>query len=244
MRRVGTMILQQGTGGFRDVVLFYSMHEPDVLRSCLWPEACAVADTSTAYALVSPDDIEPLGTVVARVRREAGLFSVRAVILVGFGCGCRAVREQVRDGARPDVVVALDGVSGPPGPIPPDEYYLGPWRVIADRARRGDCLAVFTHTAQTYMEALPQGQRYPSPLTVLREVTELALPALGPGDPPMQTRDGGLVIQSYPSRTLDRVAHAAQRTRALPRIVDDLVRPWLDEMDFTPTSLPRWQASA
>lgn len=236
-------VLQRGTGLFRDVVVFYAARDPDMIRGFLWPEACALADPSGPYTIVGADDIEPLGKVVARARREAGPFSVRAVALVGFGGGCRAVREQIREGARPDVVIALDGPSGPPGPIPPDEYYLGPWRVIADRARRGECLAVLTHTAQTYMEALPPGQRYPSPLTVLREVTELMLPLLAPGDPPIQTRDGGLVIRSYPSRSLDRIAHAAQWTAALPRIVSDLVRPWLDEMDFTPTSLPRWQTA-
>lgn len=235
-------IIQQGSGLVRDVVLFYGLDEPDVTRGFLWPEACALAEQSGTFALVGPDDIEPLAQGVARARREAGPFSVRAVVLVGYGGGCRAVREQVREGARPDVILALDGVSGPPGPIPPDEYYLGPWRVTADRARRGECLAVFTHTAQTYMESLPPGQRYPSPLTVLREITDFSLPSLGPGQPAIETRDGGLVIQSYPSRSLDRIAHAAQRTWALPRIVGGLVRPWLDEMDFTPTSLPRWQA--
>lgn len=234
-------IVHRGTGVFRDVLLMYALREPETLRALLWPEACVLSDQSGPYTLVGPDDIEPLGGAVVRARREAGPFSVRAVILGGFGAGCRAVREQIRDGARPDVVIALDGVSGPPGSIPPDEYYLGPWRVVADRARRGECLAVFTHTAQTYMESLPHGQRYPAPITVLREITGFALPALEPGDPPVQTRDGGLVVQSFPSQALDRAAHAAQIREALPRIVSDVVQPWLRHMDFTPTSLPRWQ---
>jgi len=234
-------VVHPGAGVFRDVVLFYSVRDPEVMRSACWPEACALADQSGPYALVGPDDIEPLGQVVVRARREAGPFSVRAVVLAGFGGGCRAVREQVREGARPDVILALDGVSGPPGHVQPDEYYLGPWRVVADRARRGECLAVFSHTSQTYMETLSHAQRYPAPITILREVTGFALPLLGPGDPPVQTREGGLVVQSFPSRSRDRVAHAAQRTGVLPRIVSDLVLPWLAEMDFTPTSLPRWQ---
>ncbi len=234
-------ILQCGHGVSRDVVVFYGLSDLDHVRRFLWPEACALADWRGPYAIVGPDDVEPLGHVVSRARREAGPFRVRAVVLVGFGPGCRAVREQIREGARPDVIVALDGFSGPPGPIPPDEYHLGPWRVIADRARRSECLAVFTHTAENYMELLPPGQRYASALTVLREVTELPLPTLSLADPPAETRDGGLVVRSFPSRTLDRVAQNAQRTVALPRIVAELVRPWLDEMDFTPTSLPRWQ---
>lgn len=237
-------LLHPGSGMFRDVVVLYSVGDPAAFHDTFWAEACVLAADTGAYALVGPDDIEPLGQVVQRARRAAGPFSVRAVVLIGFGSGCRAVREQIRDGARPDVLLALDGVSGPPGPVPPDEYYLGPWRVVADRARRGDCLAVLTHTAQTYMETLPDGQRFPSPVTVLREATGFALPALVPGEPPIQTRDGGLVVQSYPSRTRDRVAHAAQRTVAFPRIVSDLVKPWLAEMDFTPTSLPRWQEAA
>lgn len=235
-------VVQAGTGFFRDVVVLYALRDPELIRAALWPEACALADEEGAYALVGPDDIEPLGQVVARARREAGPFGVRAVVLIGYGGGCRAVREQIREGARPDVVVAIDGVAGPPGPIPPDEYYLGPWRVSAERARRGECLAIFTHTAQTYMETLPATQRSPAPITALREITGFGLPALGPGDPPVQTRDEGLVVRSFPSRTLDRVAHAAQKTAAFPRIVSDLVLPWLAEMDFTPTSLPRWQA--
>lgn len=235
-------IFQHGSGLSRDIVVFYGLSDLDHLRGILWPEACALADWTGPYAVVSPDDIEPLGRVVARARREAGPFSVRAVVLIAHDAGCRAIREQVREGARPDVVIALDGVFGPPGPIPPEEYHLGPWRVIADRARRGDCLAVFTHTGQTYMESLPIGQRYASSLTVLREVTELPLQLLAPGAPPARTREGGLVVESHASRTLDRVAFHAQRTVALPRILKDLVRPWLDEMDFTPTSLPRWQA--
>jgi len=238
---VSLTVVQPGSGLCRDVVVLYAVHDPEVIRSVLWPEACALADENGPYALVGPDDIEPLGQVVARARREVGPFSVRAVVLVGYGSGCRAVREQVRDGARPDVIVALDGVSGPPGPIPPDEYYLGPWRVISERARRGECLAVLTHTAQTYMESLPATQRSPAPITTLREITGFGLPALGPGDPPVQSRDGGLVVRSFPSRTRDRIAHGAQRTAAFPRIVSDLVLPWLTEMDFTPTSLPRWQ---
>jgi hypothetical protein len=230
-----------GAGGFRDVMVLYAVGDPGLISGVLWPEACALADQNGPYALVGPGDIEPLGQVVTRVRREVGPFSVRGVILLGVGHGCRAVREQIREGARPDVVIALDGVSGPAGAIPPDEYYLGPWRVVADRARRGECLAVFTHTAQTYMEALPQEQRYPAPITVLREITGFELPALAPGDPPVQTRDGGLIVLSFPSRSLDRLAHATQRTNAMPRVVADVVRPWLTDMDFTPTSLPRWQ---
>jgi hypothetical protein len=238
---VSPRLIHFGSGVARDVVVFYALSDLDHARSLLWPEACALADWTGPYAIVSPDDIEPLGHVIARARREAGPFRVRTVVLIGYGAGCRAIREQIRDGARPDVIVALDGVAGPPGPIPPDEYHLGPWRVVADRARRSDCLAVLTHTSQTFMEALPPGQRYASSLTVLREITNFELASLGPGDPPVQTRSGGLVVQSYPSRTLDRVAHAAQRTFALPRIVTDLVRPWIADADVTPTSLPRWQ---
>ncbi|MEZ4301352.1 MAG: hypothetical protein R3B70_40840 [Polyangiaceae bacterium] len=223
------------------MVLCYGVHDAALAQSFLWPEACAMGGDAGPYAIVSAADIEPLGQVVVRARRQAGPFSVRGVALVGYGAGCRAVREQIREGARPDVVVAIDGVSGPPGPIPPDEYYLGPWRVVADRARRGECLAIFTHTSETYMEALPEGQRAPSTLTALREITGFDLSALTPGDPPSSARDGGLLVASYPSRSLDRIAHAAQRTMALPQIMRDLVRPWLDEMDFTPTSLPRWQ---
>lgn len=234
-------IVQRGSGVFRDVVLFYSVREGGLIREALWPEACALADEEGPYAMVGPGDVEPLGQAVMRARREAGPFSVRAVILVGFGGGCRAVREQIREGARPDVIVALDGVSGPPGPIPPDEYYLGPWRVVADRARRGEHLAVMTHTAQTYMEALPRGQRYPAPISALREVTGFELPALAPGQAPVETRDSGLVVRSYPSRAIDRAAHEMQRASALPNILSEVVRPWLHEMDFTPTSLPRWQ---
>jgi hypothetical protein len=238
---VSLALVQPGAGSFRDVVMLYAVGDPDLVRGVVWPEACSLADQSGSYSLVGTDDIEPLGTAVVRARREAGPFSVRAVVLAGYGSGCRAIREQIREGARPDVIVALDGVSGPPGPIPPDEYYLGPWRVVADRARRGECLAVFTHTAQSYMEMLPPDERYPAPITVLREVTGFALPALGPGDPPVQTRDGGLVVQSFPSRTRDRIAHAAQRTSAFPRVVADLVMPWLAQMDLSPSSIPRWQ---
>ena len=234
-------IVQRGSGVFRDVVVLYAVRQAEVIRGALWPEACALADEDGPYAMVGAGDIEPLGQVVTRARREAGPFSVRAVILVGFGSGCRAVREQVREGARPDVIVALDGVSGPPGPIPPDEYYLGPWRVVADRARRGEHLAVLTHTAQTYMERLPRGQRYPAPISALREVTGFDLPALAPGEAPAETRESGLVVRSYPSLSLDRAAHEMQRAAALPRVMSELVRPWLHEMDFTPTSLPRWQ---
>ena len=234
-------VVQRGAGIFRDVVMLYALRDPEAIRSTLWAEACVLADPSGPYTLVGADDIEPLGRAVVRARREAGPFSVRAVVLGGFGAGCRAVREQIREGARPEVVIALDGVSGPPGSIPPDEYYVGPWRVVADRARRGECLAVFTHTSQTYMEALPPAQRYPAPITVLREITGFDLPALAPGDAPVQTRDGGLVVQSFPSLSLDREAHAAQIREALPRIVSDVVLPWLRRMDFAPTSLPRWQ---
>jgi hypothetical protein len=219
----------------------YSFCDVAGIRAALWPEACALAEDSGAYALVGAGDIEPLGQVVLRARREAGPFSVRAVMLVGFGGGCRAVREQIREGARPDVIVALDGVSGPPGPIPPDEYYLGPWRVVAERARRGECLAVLTHTAETYMEGLARGQRYPAPISALREITGIDLPALAPGEAPAEVRDAGLVVRSYPSLPLDRAAHERQRSAAFPRIVSDIVKPWLGEMDFTPTSLPRWQ---
>ncbi|MBK8257323.1 MAG: hypothetical protein IPK82_32195 [Polyangiaceae bacterium] len=234
-------ILQAGTGAFRDVVLIYGVKDAQFAQSFLWPEACALGEQNGAYALVGPMDVEPLGKVVVRARREAGPFSVRGVALVGFGRGCRAVREQIREGARPDVVVALDGVSGPPGPIPPDEYYLGPWRVVADRARRGECLAIFTHTSQVYMEALSESERFPAPITVLREITGFGLAALSPADPPIETRDGGLIVQSHPSRAKDRIAHAAQKISVLPNIMTRLVQPWLDEMDFTPTSLPRWQ---
>lgn len=239
---VSLALVQRGAGLFRDVVLFYAVRDPDLIRAALWPEVCAFADQNGYYGIVGGGGIDPIGQVLVQARREAGPFSIRAVMLVGFGGGCRAVREQIREGARPDVVVALDGVSGPPGgPIPPDEYYLGPWRVVADRARRGECLAVMTHTAQDYMESLTPSHRYPAPITVLREVTGFSLPALAPGERPVQTRDGQLIVESYPSRSLDRAAHTAQRAEVLPHVMHEIARPWLEEMDFTPTSLPRWQ---
>jgi len=185
-------------------------------------EACA--PLGDAVALVGLSDTygsPPSWESILASGRAAGWDGGRAVLL-GWSAGAGAVRELLKSGARPEVVVNLDGGVGG---WPPDPEVVRVWRELAERARRGEGLAVFSHIFQTYTER--RGEKsYPATVTIVRAATGWALaePAAGAMS---ERRDCGLVVLSWPSSDIDAKAHTEQHTIALPRILAEYVAPWL-----------------
>lgn len=152
------------------------------------------------------------------------------VALIGFAAGCAGLRELLRAGARPDVVVAVDGIHGPRGQIPASPATLAPWREYASLALSGEVLFVITHTFQTYTESLAEKERFPATVNTVRAITGWPLVERAPS--PVQTSSGNLFVLSYDSQSMDRAAHAEQLSQALPHVLSKYVRPWAGKPDF------------
>lgn len=213
-------LVQPGSGPDRDLIVAYHVGAFDALRAAAWSDACVLADVSGRYqAPRRLDVVEQLAHELA-----PGAWRIRHRVLVAWSMGCVGPRELLRGGARPDVVVALDGTAGAKGSAIPSDHYVMPWRELAERARRGECLAVLAHTYQTYTERLPSEQRFPSTVRVLRMATGWPLERGGPATAPVETVEGGLVVASYASASIDAQAHVDQVAIALPDLFARHVR--------------------
>lgn len=208
-------VIQRGTGTRRDLVIGYHCAP----LAGLSPTACCVADLDGHYTRIGAGGVTSIGGTKAFVYLKVGPFEVASVTLVGFSAGCQAVRAQLIAGETPEAAILLDGTSGEPQP---EEWQIAPYRELADRARLGECLAVFTYTQQTYTETLPADERIAWTGHVVNLATGVPL---SPG-PDVHT-DGRLHVLSYPSKKIDAEAHTAQVTEALPRILREIVQPYL-----------------
>lgn len=217
--------LQAGRGADRPLVVVFHASPPVVLGALAGP----LADAYVLLGLANQGgySVPPAWETILQAARVGG-WSSGPVVLVGYSAGCAAVRELCRhEDIFPDVVVALDGTSGPRSIVPAAAHTLDPWRALAGWARRGQMLLVATHTYQTYTEKMPAPERFPATVSVLRSATGWELPALPAGAGPRETREGDLVVLSYGSKAIDREAHIAQQTAALPHVFAQYVAPWL-----------------
>lgn len=216
-------LIQHGAGPARVVVCGWHT-APEYLHD-VPPDAVLAVDVSGAYT--SPT---PLSTVLDWLHRSipGEPWVPRALVLLGWSAGCQAIRAHLKAGARPQVVVALDGTSGS---VPADDAaHVAPWRELAERARAGGCLALLSHTGMTYTERLPPAQRYAATVTILRAATGWALDDDGPIEAPVERVEGDLHVLSCRSAAggaPDAAAHVAQVTTLLPRLLRGHVVPWL-----------------
>lgn len=183
------------------------------ILDALGPTPCIVA-TDTIHPPVSRDDLEAFAKVDAT-----------KLVLVGYSAGGHGVRD-LAEPLGAEIVVVADGThSSLPGHA--QTMPLDRWQRMVDRARRGDIRFATSHTFNTYTETDLGPGCYRSTVSTLRLVTGLALP-MPDGDEPLVVDAGGVAVESYRSTRCDKAAHAAQVTKALPRLLSTYVRPLLE----------------
>ncbi|MFT3774572.1 MAG: peptidoglycan-binding protein [Minicystis sp.] len=221
-------IVQAGTGTARNLVIAYLVgpHLDTEVRRALGPEPCIVAYTEGKSA-------ENLDQLIASVTQKAHFASVKHVVLVGYSLGCSGVRARLlEESAARASIAALVLVDGTHASMPAEPWQIEVWREQFDRARRGDILAVATHTLQTYVEHLTApATPFLATVTVLRRATDWPLAEAGPIDAPASHNDGKLWVYSYQSKSIDAPAHIQLQRRALPEMLARHVRPHLDALD-------------
>ena len=215
-------LVRPGTGA---LVVAYFIADTAALLRALPPDAAVLVDNhnpSGRFARTpGAGGVDPLSVA----RTLASLPAPSATILIGWSAGCQAVREQLRAGARPDVVLALDGTSGA---VPPTVAQLAPWVEAAEQAQRGRCLTIITATQQVYTRDLPAAQRFESTLYVASEVWHSRRPST-PADllAPGEYRAGDLVVAVHPSGRIDGDAHRREQRDHMPDLIGRVVVPWL-----------------
>lgn len=223
--------VQTGSGGHRPLLVIFHA-DPSVVKSSL---AYIGLSHVAAYIGLTPSggygQPPSWASILDQATKEG--WPGGPTILAGYSAGCAAVRELLRGGAHPDVVVALDGTHGPRGQVPASADVLAPWRAFAHLAKSGEHLCLFTHTYQSYTEKLSVAERFPCTVGVVRAITGWPLVSGGPVDQPVETREGGLVVLSYASASIDKAAHIAQLQRALPHALEHYVAPWIASHDNT-----------
>lgn len=217
--------IQEGYG--RNRPLFVSFHiPPSDFRICLkqsgFERAFGISAITPAGGYGSP----PGWDSILQQAADAG-WPGGPVAFVGYAAGCAGLRELLRSGAQPDVLVALDGIHGPRGQVPALPATLAPWRSFAGLAQAGEALFVVTHTYQTYTESLSAAERFPATVNTVRAITGWSLLDGGPLDAPVQTSSGGLMVLSYSSKSMDKPVHVAQLSRGLPFVLSKHVGAWL-----------------
>ncbi len=222
-------LVQQGYGPRRVFVLAFFVANRAALLASLPPSACVVTDVDNPGGRFArragEGGVDLLEDAIAWARKRAGFEEVSFLILVGWSAGCQAVRELLRAGAKPDAVLALDGISGS---VPPREDQLEPWRRLAARASAGECCAVIAHTAMTYMERRPAATRYASTTTTAGLIAGTigeAPPVVGE----VPALEGSLYVLAYPSADIDGDAHRRQQNLVMPDLLRRVVMPWLEE---------------
>lgn len=219
-------IIQAGTGQRPDLVICYLVgpHLDADLREALGPAPCVVA-----YGVGKPT--ESLDEVVADVRDRLRLEGFHRIVLAGYSLGCSGVRAHLLDSSKAgSAIKALVLIDGTHASKPAAAWQIDVWRKAFERARRGEILAVATHTQQTYVEDLrPPQSPFLATVTVLRQACDWPLDQAGPVDAPVSRHEGQLWVYSYASRSIDAKAHILQQRRALPMALRVHVRPWLED---------------
>jgi peptidoglycan hydrolase-like protein with peptidoglycan-binding domain len=191
-------------------------HLDDQLRAAL-PGCTIVAYTQA--------DGEPLSTTRLRVERARGAPLKGRVALVGYSLGVsRGVRQRLRDGAKPDALLCIDGTHAS---YPAADWQLDIWRPFIADARAGKRLVVMTCTGQTYTERLPAAKRFQSTLNTLRQLSRWPLDQPEPLPLGEVHSDGDFHVHNYASQEIDATAHSKQLTHVLPEMVRRYLTPWL-----------------
>lgn len=216
-------IISAGSGERRPLVLLFFVppirrpgdpHMDDQIRAAL-PGACVIA--------YSTPDGETVAAAEARARKVG--WPGGPLAICGFSAGClRGIRQRLREGAKPDAIIAIDGTHAS---LPPAAWQLDVWRPFIADARAGRRLFVATCTQQTYVEGLPGDERYMATVTLLRRLTGWPLANPGPHPVGEYVSEGDLHVHSYASRDMDGTAHSDQQTRVLPEMLRRHLAPWL-----------------
>ena len=170
---------------------------------------------------------------------EAGLKVCGAAtldVLSGFSAGCQGVRGHLLRGARPRVVLAIDGAHGEWPQLSAQQQRV--WSELGAEARRGERVLVMTSTAQRYVQGSGVKPRpYAATSTVIartqgRPEFETYKPSKAPlasypGVPVVEYHEGGLHLLGYPGTDCDGRAHSAQLVHVLPMVLSTHVAPAL-----------------
>ncbi|NUP06719.1 MAG: CHAP domain-containing protein [Polyangiaceae bacterium] len=202
------------------------------------PAGIAVV-TSSAGVTDTPTSLEA-------ARKLAGLSADAPLAACGYSGGCQPVRSLLL-AAGPeaaDAWVTIDGTADRFPTLTPARIQA--WAGLAAAARAGSVLWAATCIQQDYVEHLQSGA-FASTRRVLQAATGLDLHgsmARAPSGiradgtlsgPPAAVElahryvDGALVVESYASSHTDAAEHRAQAQVVYPRLIEDVVAPWLLE---------------
>lgn len=171
--------------------------------------------------------------------KQAKLRNVSELALIGYSAGCRRVRELRLAGANASAYILVDGTHAS---MPPQQWQIDWLRDLANQARQGRILVVASHTRQTYMEQLSDGQAYSSTWRVLQMATGWPLNKGGTIENPAVTKQGELWVYSYTSAKTDPAAHSVQYSQ-LPVFCSAHLGPWLSRPRPLPGPAPSPQAA-
>jgi hypothetical protein len=175
----------------------------------------------------------------------AGLKACGGSVLValgGYSAGCQGVRQQLWNGAKPQVVLTVDGTAGP-WPLADNTRELQVWRdLIADCRSGAGRTFIATCTMQRYtqrLKATPTQKQGPfaATSTVLARVLDwpeldAAKPSAKqlvtyPGPAILEKHEVGVHVLAYGGTDCDNPAHSAQLTKVLPELLATYVAPAL-----------------
>lgn len=236
-------IVQKGYGPTRLLVVAYFIANNHALLKNLPSTACVLTDNDShggRFAHVQGNGgVDSMAAALDLAHRGAGVFDVEAIVLIGWSAGAQAVREQLRAGTLPEVVICLDGASGS---VPPTADQLAPWKAASEAARRGELLFILTTTQLTYTRTLPPADRFEATVYVATELWERSRP-LSPAEllPPGAYRDGSFLVEIHASGTMDAEAHRREQNEHLPDLLGRVVMPWLENR--VPSTLPTGAAA-
>ena len=107
-------VVQPGVGERRLLVIAYFIADTVDLLEALPKAACVLEDIDDGNGrFARPPDaggVDPIESALGLARTHAGDFEPSATLLIAWSAGCQAPRELLRAGARPEGILALDGV--------------------------------------------------------------------------------------------------------------------------------------
>ncbi len=196
--------------------------------------------------VISSEGVTDTTASLAAARKLAGLPDDAPTAVCGYSAGCQPVRALLLAGGPElaDAWVTIDGTADSYPVMQPAR--IEAWRGLAAAARTRHVLWVATCIQQDYVEHLPE-----KPFAATKRVLAAAtgLDTSGPMTrPPSGVKQGGgytgkpadvelahryvegcLVVEAYGSSHTDAAEHAAQAQVVYPRLVEEVVAPWLLE---------------
>jgi hypothetical protein len=179
-----------------------------------------IGDLPVASVEVTPYVVDEVPETISKAKLMVGAPTAAHVALVGFSAGCQSVRSWLMKGVTAAVWMTIDGTHSS---WPMHPAHLNAWSHLAEEAELGSTMWIATCTQMTYTEKLHKA--IASTVSVLEASTGFELRE--PPRPYKSFREGGLVVESHHSESMDSAAHVKQVRVTMPRLVRDELLPRL-----------------